>query len=83
MDVLSCVEIKTKTTIVMYHLLSLKCISASYEVVHVSLDGSTNLLIESRQLNLFAVLKYKLLKYKPWKDNANMACNNLDQRDQT
>ena len=36
---LSCEEIKTKTTIVMYHLLSLKCISASYEVVHVSLDG--------------------------------------------
>ena len=25
---------------VMYHLLSLKCISASYEVVHVSLNGS-------------------------------------------
>lgn len=25
---------------VMYHLLSLKCIGASYEVVHVSLDGS-------------------------------------------
>ena len=24
----------------MYHLLSLKCIGASYEVVHVSLDGS-------------------------------------------
>lgn len=27
--------------------------------------------------------KYQLLKYKPWKDNANMAWDNLDKDDQT
>lgn len=34
---------------VMHHLLSLKCISASYEVVHVSLDGSRRVNIRGNQ----------------------------------
>jgi len=33
----------------MHHLLSLKCISASYEVVHVSLDGSHRVNIRGNQ----------------------------------